>query len=254
MNAEIDTLIRIEGESEDLYEALRVIRTYAVENAVRYEAEKDCAYLPAVSAESEGNTIDLKDADDRAVRAFAKNSKGHIDIDAQGPYGVCLKLSECRIFEDIAQAAPSLRFSGEASGFITGADVSLKAELADGKLYIEEYYMADETIPDAFTERVEKAISFRKFCSILKADKDDIDEEEYPYFIQDVLGSDELTRDDFNQYLEYWGLPAKSEKDYNAIISDFRKLGIPDYDDLRRELEEKNTIRKVFDPVEKKYI
>ena len=130
MSAEFNTQIRVKGTRENCEKILVCLRTYTEDRYVQYQIDKNCWYL-------EG---DLSEDDDEYI--VSKKNKCEMELEFGGPYGVWNGPigDEIDLFERIADVAPNCWLFGSISGWDSGADQSLEAELKDGLLYLRDSY------------------------------------------------------------------------------------------------------------------
>ena len=148
MSAGIDTEITVKGQKDELYSFLKVLRKFETDNYKRYKSDRDCAYIEWVDLNNGNKAVRLEKMSDDEIREFIDLCDNGIAVTASGPYGRFGELGEVGLFEEMAEAAPFASFVGHISGFITGADVGLDAELENGKLTLSELYLPDDMQPD----------------------------------------------------------------------------------------------------------
>ena len=135
--ADFSTHVRLEGTEEELFEMLKVIKTYAVDKRQQYAKNKDCAYLLSVFIgrfQVEGLAPKIDAMTDEELMAFVKERKGVVLVDASGPYGRFWGLQDMKMFHEMAEAAPNAKFNGSVSGFDPGGTHAAELILADGLL------------------------------------------------------------------------------------------------------------------------
>ena len=249
MSADLNTSITVKGNEEELLAILKILSMFENENCERYRTKHDCAYFDCVYA----NGKRIKDLSDEATTDFLKEAEGELQVEASGPYGVFDKLCEVGLFEAMADAAPGAWFRGNSSGFVTGADVSLDAELKDGTLHLAEYYMADEVLPDEYKKIIQNKLPYEQFCKLFKIDEGEFDEECYLDFIEEAIGECGFPDMDYDQFIEYCESSSVSEDEYDQAVGQIQSIDLMDFDTFRDTIdEEEYTEHRVYDPTDKK--
>lgn len=261
MSADLNTEITMKGTEEELFSLVKVIQSFETEKYEQYKTKRDCGYLEScriVAGEanwfktfSEGKS--LKGLSDMEIQSLISSANGEISISTGGPYGVFSELSEVGLFEEMACAAPSAYFKGVSSGFVTGADVSLTGELKEGILYLTEYNMPDEAIPEMYAEAIEKVLPHSKFCSLFKVDEGEFDDECYFDFIMEA-GDAGFPEIEYDEFIEYCDSSEIDEEEYNEVIEKVRNMGLVSLDDFREGIDtDECSEHGTYDPVKKKY-
>lgn len=253
MSADLNTCISMQGTAEELLSMLRVLRVFETDNAVRYSDQHDCAYIDMVtiSGASGRKDTNLEDVPDEELSALVSGAKKGLQIWASGPWGIFYELGDVGLFEALAHSAPTARFSGSINGFVTGARVSLRADFRDGKLYLSEFTMPYEVLPQLYTEDVEKRLPLAKFCRIFKIDRDEFDSDDYEALIDEEGFPDDI---DFDTFTDLCECSEIDEEQYDAAIEKVVALGIIDYDTFCDSIDEdRYSVKRVYDPVTKIY-
>ena len=138
---------------------------------------------------------------------------------------------------------------------MTGADVSLQANLSNGILEIENFNRPNEDFPDFASVMTEK-ISLSDFCKIAVIDEDEFDEDDYYDFYCNIDGSnlEDMEYDEFIDLCEYSEL---EEDDYSDFVKKMLELGYMNDDEFQEyseDNEEEYTESYQYDPVKKEYI
>ena len=144
MSADFTTTISVKGTKGECLEIMKVLCYYANDRKKQYRENHDCWYLD----ESLGTP-------EEEVEQRWEN--GEMKLVISGPYGVWNPIDEdCDLFERIADAVPTCYFFGSISGWDSGGDLSLEAELKDELLYLRSSYRAfgydDEEFDDEFDD------------------------------------------------------------------------------------------------------
>lgn len=147
MSADLNTEITFRGSKEELCAFISVLKLFETEKKDQYNAERNCAYIEWVELNNGQKTVRLEKLDADGIRAFVEGTDTLL-VSALGPWGAFSELGDVGLFEKLAEAAPSASFEGTISGFVTGADVGLQAELMDGKVHFSELYFPDDERPD----------------------------------------------------------------------------------------------------------
>ena len=257
MSADLNTHLTLEGSPEDLFLLLKVLKKFEVENSEQYGKNHDCAYIKLVNIKNGSHEEKLKSLDDDGIRSFISGNPGEIDVKASGPYGVFEKLGDVDLFKEMACAAPSASFDGFSSGFITGADVSLRGILKDGLLYLAEFYMPDEVRPEAYAQAIKQWLPHSEFCSLFEVDKDSFDDDQYWDLIIEAAydGFPDIDYEEFIEYCSSNGAESEiSEEKYRAAIEKVKKKGFVDYDTFVMDFDDSEySTQTLFDPVTKEY-
>ena len=255
MSADLNTEIKITGNSEELYSLIEVIRSFETEKVEQYRANHDCAYLEMVRLSADGIEAYLREFSEKELRSYITNANGEIRIVAGGPYGVFAQLGEVGLFEEMASTSPTAYFKGNMFGFVTGADVTLEGELIDGMLHLTEYYMPNEEMSELYIEAIEKIMSRVNFCSIFKVDEDDFDDDCYYDFISEAIGFDGFPDMDYETFLNYCDASEIDKDEYETAIEKVRHLGLFDEESFEEEFDTAEySTYTTYDPISKKYV
>ena len=252
MSADLNTCISMQGTAEELLSMLHVLRVFETDNVAQYFCHHDCSYIEDVTiSTSGGKCINLKDSADEELASFVSGRKKKLQIQADGPWGIFYELGDVGLFEALADSAPTARFIGSINGFVTGARVSLTADFRDGKLYLSEFTMPNEVLPQLYTEDVEKRLPLAKFCRIFKIDRDEFDSDDYEALIDEEGFPDDI---DFDTFTDLCECSEIDEEQYDAAIEKVVALGIIDYDTFCDSIDEdRYSVKHVYDPVTKIY-
>lgn len=183
--------------------------------------------------------------------SFVKTLNGEARIEIGGPYGVFDDLSNVGLFEAMAEAAPNASFEGWSYGFMTGAEISLKANLSQEILYIENFNRPDEYCPDYVDTMVEK-ISYSAFCEIAKINDDEFDEYNYYDFFCKIEGCD-LRKMKFDKFMSYCESSKLEEDDYPKFIKKMLGLGYMNKDQFDKHFDNSDEFieKYTYNPIKK---
>ena len=186
MSADLNTSITMKGTFEELLSMLKVLQQFETEKLQQYRKKKDCGYIDSVNVRGTSGEISIFELSEQKLIDFLTGAGNELFVEASGPWGCFCEPGEVGLFEALAEVAPTASFEGNINGFVTGADVNHTGKLIDGKLYLSDYYVADETLPELYREEVEKKLSHSKFCRLFKVDKEEFDPEYYCDFLMEV--------------------------------------------------------------------
>ena len=264
MSADLNTFIRIKGAPEELFLLLEVLKKFEKDNYEQYGKGRDCAYIEWVEIKVGSHMQKLEALDDDGIRGFIADHPGEIEVEASGPYGVFGELGEVGLFEEMASAAPTAYFDGVSSGFVTGADVSLRGVLEEGLLQLTEFYMTDEARSEAYVQAIKQWLPYPEFCSLFEVDQDSFDDDpwlnhlyRYSDLISKAIDSG-FPNMDYKKFIEHWssyGIVSEiSEEKYNEAIEKVQKIGLVDFDTFMMEFDDSEfNTQTVYDPVTKEY-
>ena len=261
MSADLNTEITMKGTEEELFSLVKVIQSFENEKYEQYNTKHDCGYIEfcriiegeADFSKTQSNGKSLEELSDEDIHSLISKANGEIRILASGPYGVFFNISEVELFQEMACAAPTAYFNGFSSGFVTGADVSLTGELKEGILYLSEYNMPDDAIPEIYADEIKKVLPRSEFCSLFKVNEDEFDDECYRDFIMDTSyeGFPEL---DYEVFLDYCDASEIDEEEYEKAIEILRSKKIIEMDDFRDNIDiNEYSEHGTYDPIKKKY-
>lgn len=135
---------------------------------------------------------------------------------------------------------------------MTGADVSLQANLSNGILEIENFNRPNEDFPDFASVMTEK-ISLSDFCKIAVIDEDEFDEDDYYDFYCNIEGVD-LDEADYDEFIDYCEASGLVEDDYPNFVKKMIELGYMNEDKFDEYLvasKDEFTETYQYDPVKK---
>ena len=254
MSADLNTAITVQGTPEELSAILKVLRAYETEKLEQYRAQHNCGYLEDVAASGAGGECSTAELTDDEIEAFAAEAGAEITVDAGGPWGAFNFPGDIGLFEAMADAAPTAAFKGQIDGFITGADVSCRAELRDGLLYISEYAIPDEEIPELYIKDFKKKLPYSKFCKLFKVDKDEFDKDCYEDFILEA-GEEGFPDDiEYDTFVDLCYGSEIEEEQFEEAIEKISELALVDFDTFRDSVDRNEYAEKhVYDPKTKAY-
>ena len=262
MSADFGTEITVEGNTEELLAILKVLRMFETEN------DKVCISLNYINGTNPHILLDeeTKEFLDEETEEFLKAAHGKLEVEAAGPYGKFLALSEVGLFEALADTAPGAKFSGRSSGSNTGTNyLSLDAELKDNKLFLSESDVPnDDLVPEAYFSNVVEKLPYDKFCELFKVDKSEFDEGSYQDFVADIASEygffnndSEFFGLDYDDFMSWCEASTIEPEEYLQVIKELLKelqLGYAtfqasfDYD----EYVENNYVENwIYDPIKK---
>nr|MBQ4456427.1 hypothetical protein [Clostridia bacterium] len=254
MAADLNTIIKIQGTSEELLSMLKVLKKFGTEKLERYRDKHDCGYIEQINVSGPINKQNIEGATNDELMKLVSDCITELTVTASGPYGYFFEPNEVRLFEELAEAAPNSFFTGRISGFITGADVSQSAELKDRKLYLSDYVMNDETLPEIYVDETLRKLPYSKFCRLFKINKEDFDSDSYGDFIMEVSEEGFPTEMDYDTFLDYCDSSEIDEDKYEAAIEKINELGVTDYETFCDSINEDDfSEKRVYDPVTKTY-
>lgn len=254
MSASIATTITLQGNKEELTAMLKVLKCFATEKYEQYCKNYDCAYLDSVYVTNENLKIELKSSSEDEIEKFLGDKTKKVEVLAGGPWGDFFELSEVGLFEAMAEAAPNSCFSGSSSGFNSGGDLNLEAELKDGKLKQINSFVSDDDCYDIYRQELMDAVPYEKFCEIFKLKPEGTGDED------DCFDEDSFWDINNEHYLEYSYKDFVSmtgseitEKEFTDAIKNIRKSGILDFDAFCEEMEEDSKAISIYNPITRKY-
>jgi hypothetical protein len=261
MSAEFNTEIKAKGTKEELFKIITAIFNF---NAFsKKKNKKSYAYLEDITititgvkkASLFGDNIKEND-----IKDFVQLIKKEIKITAVGPYGDFSELSEVKLFEYIAEAAPTAYFKGCISGFSGSADQSIEGELTNSRLVIEQRYAdsGDSEGDDEYGQYVrfiKGELPYSKFCRLFKVNKDEFDEECYNDLINDTM--DESLREiDYETFNDCCASEMEEDEFYEAMeeISDLNLITFEEFMCEGYFDEDCGSVTLIYDPIIKEYI
>lgn len=281
MSADLSTEIKITGTKEELTNMLKVIFNYTTINYEQYKQTGVGLYLDLVTVKSNNKKIKItQNTKESEIEEFSNSLKTTLELEAGGLYGsigsfddiasnsekIPLSIREDlkqfpyisslspALFKDLATAAPNANFKGIFSGFITGADVSLEAELKNKKLYLSSYYEDNEFFSEIYPKAIMKQLSHAKFCKIFKVDKDDFDKDCYIDFINEAIryeGFPDMDYDDFTSYCDSTEL---DEDEYEEALEKIENIEFIDFDTFYDNYNKSElTTSAIYNPLTEKY-
>ena len=254
MSADLNTTITIKGTPEELLAMLKVLKVFSTEKYVQYREKRDCGYINFVRVNSKASVCCVDNVSDEELLDFASNAGGKLVVDAGGPWGVFNQPGDVGLFEALADAAPGAQFEGHITGFITGADVAHSGELIDGKLYLSDYMIADEELPNLYVDEVEKKLPYSKFCKLFNVDKDEFEYDDYGCFLEEAAEEGFPFEMDYETFVDFYEGFNPSEEQYAAALEEIASLGIVEFDTFRESVNvDEYTEWSVYDPSTKKY-
>ena len=138
MTADLNTELVVRGTNSEIAAVLRVIRAYAMKNGD--------IYLDSADLKTNMHKEDLRFLSDEQFEEILAEVEGSVKIRASGPYGRFGWIEDISLFEDLANAAPTVEFEGSIHGFASDVKQGANAELRNGILRIEyDYYFEEES-------------------------------------------------------------------------------------------------------------
>ena len=158
------------------------------------------------------------------------------------------------MFESVADAAPDAYFDGHSDCFAGSGELSLSAELKNGKLYLKNIEDVEVECDDATYKIFKNILSYDKFCELFKiSDKEMFSEEIYDDFVFEAWqeGFPNMDYDTFFDFCPDTEIEEKEE--YNEIIKEVKKMNIPSCYDVYEEMQETIIEKYTYDPITKTY-
>jgi hypothetical protein len=246
MSAELNTNIILSGTENERLEQMKIIRDFCnTKNDVYF-------HLAKVRLNEKEYDLDNETTDDMLSKFVSTEAKTEVEL--YGPRGAFDSLGDVDLFEAMAVAAPCSSFEGKMSGFVTGADVSLKGVLSEGMLHLYESYVTNEAYPEMYLEKLDEIIPYDLFCSLFKVDEEALDEDEYSDLLLEI--EDEgFPNIDYDTFLDYFGVSEIDEDAFGESLDEIRKRGFVSYDEFVSDMEASGyfVVHTVFDPKTKQY-
>ena len=258
MSADLNTEIRIQGNKDDVLNVLKVLRLY--------HKGKEKVYIDIVNVSFNNKKYEIREGTkdtelEKITKTNLKTPKSDdvpfMEIEFGGPWGRFETPASSGIFEALADVAGEATFSGQTTGFVTGADVTTKVNYSEHKLKITECYVPNEAYGDNYIECFKNNISASKFARTFKLDKIN-DEFVYNEFISDFLVEDPLLEyTNFEEFKDFWNLEGaisckiKDESEFIDCLNKYRELSIPLMDDVREQLAKECTETFTYMPKDK---
>lgn len=249
MSADINTYITIDkkNKKDSFVKVLKYIKSL--------EDSNNDFHLDFVQIKEDGKNTDskvLRDMNDSNIEEFVSKLKKDLIIDAGGPYGRYLSILETGIFQGIADVDFGLLFRGNSSGFNTGGDISLDANMHDGLLHFIEYFETDDD-HDEHISFVKNILDFSTFCNLFEIDEEEYDESDYENFLPDYLAElTSLSGMELDEFLDYFETNIDEEK-YNEINETLSMLDVMYFDTFNNNYNVKASINYIrYNPETKK--
>ncbi len=246
MQAEYNTSINVSGSQEELKQIIDVLK--------KLEAKEFPAYLVRIKLKKEKQYISLEELKgDSEVDAFIAESGGTIDIDADGPWGRYQRLEDAKIFEKIAEAAPSASFYGKTEGGTSYTTENIEGELKNGILHLESFFEANEESDEEYYSFLSKKMPLERFIEVFKIDEEEFDEDSYEDYLTDSTCYDSFMREDYDEFIECCEAAGINKTEYKTLKKQFSKEGL-DWEDFVDNFEGGSTEEYDYDPVKKEYL
>ena len=243
MSADFGTEITVEGNAEELFAVLEILRMFT--------SGKNNGYIFGYIFGVRINGTDLENLSGEKTEEFLKAARGKLEVAAEGPFGHFFVLSDVGLFEALADAAPGAKFSGRSWGFNTGADLSLDAELIDNKLFLSESNVPNEAVPEAYYSYVVEKLPFDKFCELFKVDKSEFDEDSYEEFIYDSIYDGAFSDMDHDCFMSYCEASTIEPEEYLQVMKGLNELQL-DYETFQASFDYDDYVEKwIYDPIKK---
>lgn len=253
MSADLNTEITIQGTKDELLAMLKVLRYFETEKYEQYRTQHNCGYIHSLKVRNGSDSYNLDTISDDELHTLIGDVSSELSISAAGPYGSFPSLEDVGLFEALAEAAPTASFNGQCAGFVTGADVSLTAELIAGALYLSNYYVCDDEIPERYMDMIQKKLPLTLFCKLFKVDEDDFDEDCYYDFLMEAVDIGFPHEMEFDTFLDICEASEIEEDDFQDALDKVIALNLEDFDSFRLKVDGDYITTRVYDPVTKKY-
>ena len=184
MSASLTTIVTLRGTKEELIAMIRAIRDFADSSKKQYQESRNCGYIEPP----------FPNMTDAAIEKLVGRLK-EITLEMDGPYGAFEEPYQVPIFERIADAAPTASFTGETSGFVTGASIGTDAKFNNGTLSVTAFYTADEDSDEEYLDYLLENLPLDTFCTLFKIDKDLLEEDAYSDFLMEQIAYEEITKE-----------------------------------------------------------
>lgn len=259
MSADFNTEILMKGKKEELMAMTKVLKSYVTEKQNQYNEKRDCAYMMSVRINDENYLTELTDEE---LEAVVETSNETVNVAAMGPYGVFGFLEEVRLFEDMAEAAPTAYFDGQMAGFNASGDQAKKGVLEDKQLHIyidypeesfDGFFDDDEEAQEEYVKAMKKLLPYSKFVKLFKIDKEEFGKEEYDDFIYDQMIENEFPDIDYDDFMDAVNNCAEIDEDaFYDITDDLSEAGVVPFEDYNGNDDEWNE-EMIYDPIAKKW-
>lgn len=157
-------------------------------------------------------------------------------IELAGPYGLFSHLEDTGIFEKIARLSPDAEWSGEMSGFTSGDEQMLRAELKCNTLHLKSWVRANEYYPERYIEKVREYCPWDTFSEIFSL-SDSNDESSFDSFVSDYLINGDIRDIDYYTFSEYFETELDEDEFMNALDK-FQDFRFPKYDAFVESFED----------------
>ena len=246
MQAEFNTTVNVSGTEDELKKIIEVFR--------QFEAKKFKGFLVDVQLKNEYRAAKLKDLIEKdALDAFVKESVGSIAIEAAGPWGSYQFVTDVKIFETMADVAPTASFSGKIEGGTSYTTENIDCEMKNGILHIESFYEGNEESSDKYVDFLTEKMPYDRFVELLEVDQDAFDEDEYEDYLSDSECYDSFMRDDFDEFQECCPVSRIGKKEYKTIKKHLSEEGL-DWEAFIEDFEGGTTEEYNYDAVNHVYL
>lgn len=254
MSADLNTVISIQGNQEELFAVLKVLRSYETEKRDQYRTQRNCGYIDHVVVTGALGDCRIEKMIDEELMTFLSTAGEKLIITTGGPWGAFYTPSEAGLFEAMADVAPDATFRGSTEGFVTGADVSYSVELSDGLMHISECLIPNEEFPELYIKEFKEKLPYAKFCKLFKVDKEEFDKDSYEEFIDEAGNEGFPNEMDYDTFIEICYGSEIDEDKFEDAVEKVSELGIVDFDTFRDEIDmDEYAEKSIYDPKTKTY-
>ena len=254
MTADLYTELTLNGNKEELFRMLKVLKTFESDNYERYNRGEYCCYLEDINFYSGkiSSCYRLADTTDEEILAYLSKVRNELEVFGSGPWGAYCAASDIELFERLADASPDASFVGFIKGFALGADVYHKAELRDHLLHLSDTIVGFEEFTPAYTAYFTQKLPYAEFCKLFRVDEDLFSENHYKLFIGYIDEGFPRDVDAFNSLCKYTKIDTDG---FKAALGTFNELDIEDYDSYRDHFTNYfEAEKRIYDPKTKQYI
>lgn len=255
MSAEFTTEITIQANKEDLFKLIKALYDFGKHSK---KANKKYSYLDFVEIKSGNLTND--DGDVTTIKEFVAKCNEIIFVSANGPYGHYYELKEVKLFEHLAEVAPSAYFKGSINGYSGTLDQWLEGELNCGLLYlsgscIDGSDLNGDSEYGQYVQFIKQQLSYAKFCKLFRIDKEELYEDDYDTFIDETRDTS-LCEIDYQTFIEFCDCAEINEYEFNDAIEKIKDLNLITFEEFMCKgyfNECKGVTTIIYDPIEKEY-
>jgi len=174
------------------------------------------------------------------------NNTIEVEADMEGPYGGRYRLTELRMFQTMADLVPDGWFEALSVGSYADieAEVYLRGQMVDGKLYLYEASVDSRAVAKAFEQSFRNRLSYEDFCRIFNVNRTSFTDEAYSSFILEFFAD----RQNFKEALDTKrGIIMFF--DFYLGMQSLEKFEYDDYYYFRDRFFDENTEFSVYDPL-----